>query len=365
MDLSASKNGRFPFIQGTKPSIKNSQLLISTGIPSLDHLIGGGLPIGSLFIVEEDQFGAYGRIISTYLVAEGVVTEQPVLIASKDSRTFPIVLKVPTVITDTKSSSQMQHLDEQMKIAWRYQNMKVVDQSPSGGQSFGHYYDLAKKVEIEKIEKANVTQWYDDSCPTKDSMFENSSYSKLLRCIQDTIQKGQYSISETPAKRQVLRIAINSLGSRSWLSDTDEKSNRDLLKFLYLFRVLLRYSYAVGVVSVPVECLDNSSGVVQQIEHLSDIAIKFESFEGTKAERNPLFKDFHGLLHLRKLPALNTIASHNPEARDLVCRMCRKSFDIKVMHLPSEMGDTAEREQDEIEANEGCGSQSRNSLLDF
>lgn len=27
-------------IPGTKPSIKNAQLLISTGIPSLDHMIG-------------------------------------------------------------------------------------------------------------------------------------------------------------------------------------------------------------------------------------------------------------------------------------------------------------------------------------
>lgn len=40
MDQSIAKGTRFPFIPGTKPSIKNSQLLISTGIPSLDHLIG-------------------------------------------------------------------------------------------------------------------------------------------------------------------------------------------------------------------------------------------------------------------------------------------------------------------------------------
>ncbi|XP_033339952.1 elongator complex protein 4 [Megalopta genalis] len=365
MDLSAAKNSRFPFIPGTKPSIKNSQLLISTGIPSLDHIIGGGLPIGSLLVIEEDRFGTYAKVMTKYFAAEGVVTEQPVLIASKDAKTARFVTEMPAVITDTKSNSQMHHLDEQMKIAWRYQNMKAVDSSPGEGQSFGHFYDLTKKMERETIEKADITQWNDDSCPTKDSTFENSSYSKVLQCIQKTISEGQYSISETPAKRQILRIAIHSLGSRLWFSDTEEKSNQDLLKFLYLFRVLLRYSYAVGVVTVPVDCLDNSSAVVQQVEHLSDVAIRLESFMGSKAENSPLFKDFHGLLHLRKLPALNTIASHNPEARDLVFRLRRKSFVIEVLHLPSEMGDTAQREQDEIVPNVGCGSQSRKNLLDF
>jgi len=44
MISSADKGGvRMPYVKGTKPSIKNSLLLISTGCPALDFIIGNGV----------------------------------------------------------------------------------------------------------------------------------------------------------------------------------------------------------------------------------------------------------------------------------------------------------------------------------
>lgn len=362
MDLGTAKGSRVPFIQGTKPSIKNSQLLISSGIPSLDHIIGGGLPIGSLFLIEEDKYGTYSRVMLKYFMAEGVIVTQPLLIASKDVKTSRFVAEMPAAVTDSVSE-QSPNINEQMQIAWRYQNLKVVDTSPSGGQVFGHFYDLTKTMDKELIGKADIRHWYDDNCPTRDGAFKNNTYSSLLTCIQESLRKGQYSVSETPAKRQVLRIAIHSLGSRLWSSDSETDSNQDLLKFLYHFRALLRYNYAVAIVTVPTECFDNSTGIVEQIEHLSDAAIKLESFAGSHKETNPLFRDYHGLLHLQKMFALNTISPHEPDSRDLVFKLRRKKFVIEVLHLPPELEDTVQREQDDIP--QGCSNQSHKNLLDF
>lgn len=72
---------------------------------------------------------------------------------------------------------------------------------------------------------------------------------------------------------------------------------------------------------------------MERLEHLSDIAIKLESFAGSAKETNPLFKDYHGLLHIQKLPALNILAPHNPESRDLAFKLRRKKFIIEVNTL--------------------------------
>lgn len=63
---------------------------------------------------------------------------------------------------------------------------------------------------------------------------------------------------------------------------------------------------------------------------MSDVAIRLESFAGSTKETNPLFKDYHGLLHIKKLPALNTMAPHCPDSRDLAFRLRRKKFVIEV-----------------------------------
>lgn len=191
-------------------------------------------------------------------MAESVVTAQPLLICSKDIEPSQLISEMPAVITDTASIDQSSNSDEQMQIAWRYQNMKIVDTCPTGGQDFAHLYDLTKTMEKEAIEKADIIQWYDDSFPEKGTVFNNMTYLNLLKHIQETLKQGQYSVSETPTKRQVLRIAIHSLGSTLWCSDSEAESHHDLLKFLYYFRALLRYSYAVGVITIPVECFDNS-----------------------------------------------------------------------------------------------------------
>lgn len=48
--------------------------------------------------------------------------------------------------------------DDKMTIAWRYQNMRVV-QSSMSSTSLGHHYDLMKSIDTEFLKAADICYW--------------------------------------------------------------------------------------------------------------------------------------------------------------------------------------------------------------
>lgn len=70
--------------------------------------------------------------------------------------------------------------------------------------------------------------------------------------------------------------------------------------------------------------------MIQRAEHLSDVVVELESFAGSPKEANPMFKDYHGLLHVKKLPAFNTLVHQDALYSDLAFKLRRKKFLIEV-----------------------------------
>lgn len=108
------------------------------------------------------------------------------------------------------------------------------------------------------------------------------------------------------------------------------------------------------------------STLVHRIRNLVDYSVELESFAGSDRETNPIFKEYHGLLYIRRLTALNTLAASAPETHDLAFKLRRKQFVIEKLHLPPELQDPA----DESKANEivptlSCGSAGGRSSIDF
>lgn len=361
MASGSKKIKKLPPIPGTKPSTHNAQLFISTGIPSLDHVIGGGLPIGSIFLIEEDKYGNYANTMLKYFIAEGIVVSHDNFIASRGTKTGQLLSEIPEVASDTPKEVKNNDKDE-MKIAWRYQNLKIIDTSPSGGHKFGHFFDLTKFMDRKKIDETRVTEWNGENLRFKSTGFKKREYVDLLKSIEETISNGQFYVSNCPERRNILRITIRSLGSWLWMCDDAEETRSDLFKFIYCFRALLRNSYAVAAITFPGHLYSDKDAVIERLEHLSDTVVKLESFAGSDKETNVVFKDYHGLLHIKKLSAFNTLVSHCPHSTDLAFKLRRKKFLIEVLHIPPELGDTAEREQDEVSCG---GGSSKRSVLDF
>ncbi|CAI8017665.1 Elongator complex protein 4 [Geodia barretti] len=328
---------------GSRPSLHNAQLLVSSGVPSMDALLGGGLAVGTVLLIgkhkvidvlnfelslttaEEDVFASYSRLLLKMFLAEGVMCGHAVYLASASEDPTELLGDLPSAVGEEEKKESGPVLDtsptvpgskkaDQMKIAWRYQNLPKVQSSFSN--RFGHFFDLTSLMDPSRLASIDMTTF--DVSRQLAARNSTDLYRSLKTQIQSKIKSGDFSVD----------------------------SQNSLQQFLHSLRGLLRRAYAVALVTVPTHLMQDSV-YVRQIERLCDSAVRIISFAGS--EPNPLFQDYHGLFQLVKLPCLNSLTSHLPETLDLVFKLKRKSFSIEKRHLPPEFSDTASRAQEDGE----------------
>uniref|UniRef100_A0A2K5Y0P3 Elongator complex protein 4 n=1 Tax=Mandrillus leucophaeus TaxID=9568 RepID=A0A2K5Y0P3_MANLE len=190
---------RLVSIAGTRPSVRNGQLLVSTGLPALDQLLGGGLAIGTVLLIEEDKYNIYSPLLFKCFLAEGIVSGHTLLVASAKEDPANILQELPAPLLDDNSKKEFDEdvynhktpeSNIKMKIAWRYQLLPKMEIGPVSSR-FGHYYDASKRIPQELIEASN---WHGFFLPEKISStlkVEPCSltpgYIKLLQFIQNII----------------------------------------------------------------------------------------------------------------------------------------------------------------------------------
>ncbi|XP_072047383.1 elongator complex protein 4-like [Amphiura filiformis] len=371
-------------ILGTRPSLHNGQLLVSTGVPSLDFVLGGGIAVGSVLLIEEDTYGNYAQLLLSYYLAEGVMTQHHLCLASGDEKPHTILKNLPCPEEDpisaaaegNKRRSGKTNEEETMKIAWRYQHLPKHQSNPASHR-FGHYYDLSRVMSAEQLSSTPCSCFYladHWSGKTNTSDCLNPVYKKLFQHIENQVAEGGFSLTQlqtqTQAKeRTVLRIAIHSLGSALWGDEplSDRQTGTSLCQFLHALRALLRNSLAVCVITIPTHVFQDS-GLVRRLERLCDTAVQLESFAGSDQEKNPAYKEYHGLFHIKQLPRLNSLTCHMPDSLDLAFKLKRKKLTIEKLHLPPDLSETMSRSQADhssIAPSLGCASSTSKGKLDF
>jgi elongator complex protein 4 len=141
---------------GTRPSPSSpSTFLTSTGIPSLDDILGGGLPLScSALTLAPDPHSAYGDLVHNYFLAQGLaVGHDIILIDEEPLRVFDECMWTPASFAaeqDRKELEADQH-EEKIKIAWRYETMKQFQTTVESNQYVTSQFSPAGSVFLRPV----------------------------------------------------------------------------------------------------------------------------------------------------------------------------------------------------------------------
>lgn len=224
----------------------------------------------------------YSEYLTKFYLAEGSVHNHAIFVANLDTNPYEMVTfwmksclawtefdlffqlkKLPGIVADTssstasKSSTPLQSISD-MRIAWRYNNLEKIDSEQGGGsQADGknnYYFDLSQQIELETLDKLDVTTFTDDALAPHTSdghqLFSNQIFVSLLASLKSKVEDEQFRLNNATnnVNKNLLRVAIQSLGSPLWWN---EHFSSDLCLFLTLLKSLVRHSLAVCCITVP------------------------------------------------------------------------------------------------------------------
>ncbi|KAL1951653.1 hypothetical protein VTO73DRAFT_802 [Trametes versicolor] len=354
-----------PLPAGTRTSPGSTATVItSTGIPSLDDILGGGLPLScSLLVLAPDAHTAYGELVVKYAAAQGLASGQRVCVVDPRADSFlaeclwmpgsnaPMPtssVTAPSTVADDEDDERASEHDTKIKIAWRYEQMKQFQTTvPSSSQSTDDYcrtFDLTCRMPEAIVDAARSDGRFLDVSPEEDTPKE------ARRSCRTVIRRLTEMLAQRDAEIEPLatRICIPALGSYEW----GDLTPQDICYFLHSLRALLRrYPRACASVCLaPHLCQEayGGPGWVQKLGWLTDAAVTLAAFSSNPS-LTAMFSSHHGLVHIHTLPSPHTLLPPSDKfstlrglsssgENNLAFKCMRKRLIFETLHLDVEGG---------------------------
>lgn len=358
-------------LAGAKPFL-NGQTLVSTGLSQLDALLGGGLLLGTLTLLDVPRNDAPAASASQalvddlhrYFLGEALVSGQCALMVAEDAADF-VRYQLPLELSLAQKQVKQQQMQgddpSQLTIAWQYGKYLTPDNPSSSSSSrFCHSFDLSKPMHQALLD-ANPPVTLDLLHYLQG---ENGAqvYARLLADIEAEVERRR-------ALPQVTRIAIRSLGSPLIALSMDLAHMRALVGFLRRLAAIAASQPVVCMLSGPLFCLPGE--LVNELRHICDYVVETKSFMGEKALLPPELSEFDGMLELCKLARVHSLACHSVDAVKYGLKRERRKLKIEKFHLPPEgsrasssSSDTKSSSRLVTSSSVGCGASSSRTGVD-
>ncbi|TKY90957.1 hypothetical protein EX895_000955 [Sporisorium graminicola] len=253
--------------------------------------------------------------------------------------------------------------EREMKIAWRYSNMKqfntTVNEPSSPNSSteptpFCHTFDLSKRIDGRiiqhavdqgKLEMVDISTATHAAGASGSNAYGSNAYEVAYKHIEAAAQRCRHHAASAPVSAPpVLRVAIRALGSPAWTVARGQSRHTETIRFLHRLKRLLRSlslvdhsatasARAVTIPSMAVLSVSSfllsqpstprgggggsTSNLAHRMVHSVDSAISMSAFASSSALRSA-FSAYTGALKVLKTPAVGTLT--NPSIRASVLR---------------------------------------------
>ncbi|KAJ1260064.1 hypothetical protein BS78_10G203100 [Paspalum vaginatum] len=287
----------------------NGAAFVSSGIPDLDRILGGGFLLGSVVMIMEDADAPHHLLLLRCFMAQGVVHKQPLLFSGpmKEPRLFLGTLPAP--VSSSKedgrhsrgmgagASSDRRANEEGLRIAWQYKKY-FGDEKTYGvehndnKQEFSNDFDLRKPLERHLLNSQNIECVSTQDANTLSDLQDRCSafLSKLPRKDGGTSTAG--------------RIAIQSLCAPQCAYF---EKDWNMVSFIRSLKAMVRSSGSVAVITFPSAVLSNS--FCKRWQHLADTLLSIKAIPDEDKDLAKLltgYQDMVGFLHVHKVAQPNS-----------------------------------------------------------
>nr|CAD1831853.1 unnamed protein product [Ananas comosus var. bracteatus] len=291
-------------LPGVKLGGGGGTAFVSTGIPDLDRILGGGFLLGSVVMVIEDADAPHHLLLLRSFMSQGIMHRQPLLFAgtSKEPRAFLGTLPSrsppwPRQRRRGSGEGQWEQIEKNLRIAWQYKKyfgeQKIGEtQNRDIEQEYSNDFDLRKPLERHFLNAQEI-----DCVSIQDA--------SSLAILHDHVSS---FLSKLPRKDggflNAGRIAIQSLCApqcgyfeKDW----------DILSFIRSLRAKIRSSNAVAMITFPASVLSRSFS--KRWQHMADTLLSVRAIPDEDKDLGKLltgYQDMLGFLHVHKVAQSHT-----------------------------------------------------------
>lgn len=353
-----------------RPSIQLSDIpTVSTGTPDLDTLLGhGGLPLGSMLLVEESGNTDFAALLLRAAAAQGIcharlttkntpdsVYDTRVIVVGADGPTWGTGL--PGEYRDKKQAKRDKIEKEKglvgtdnssMKIAWRY-GRQAATPSEAGSspitENNPHYhtvFDFTSRlvpgpVAGREIEYVGGGVYF--AQPSTPGSFLDNLYIQ----IEAAVSRARTAVGPHGLIRLVVPALLHPATYPPEASDPAQ-----LLRFLSRLKDLVGASSQVGnlvaFVSLALDLYPRETYLTSWTEQLFDGVIQLEPFpeklgesdNSNNDESSGASKPYQGLVHVFRVPVLSARGGMHVRVGEHAFRVSRKRFEIDEWGIPVE-----------------------------